>query len=172
MMSTKSKIKSYLFSWGLATSVLLVGLYPEWFAEYGLVESFIKIVVWLVFLIGFFAIGILGIMSGVLLWFSSELSYETDIEKINVMFEQYKELKPKLWKTLPLTLYWLTAFVLANKATDDWDITGGAYLLFSILTWAVIYGFAKGINSLVVSLKEEHDNSNGMPAELRRLKKY
>ena len=151
---TKSKITSYLSSWGIASAVLAVGLYPEWFAEYGLVESFIKLIIWLVILIGFFATGVLGIGATVLLWFQDNLSYEDDIEKLDKMLTEYKELKPKIWKSLPLTVYWLTAFVVANKATGDWDITGVAYLLLSILTWVVVFGFCQGLNNLMVRLKK------------------
>ncbi len=98
--------------------------------------------------------GILGIGAGALLWLSDKLDYEDDIEKINNFLVHYNEIKPKMWRTIPLTLYWLTAFVLANKATGDWDVTGVAYLLFSMLTWAVIFGFAKGLNRLVEELKK------------------
>jgi len=171
MSDTKSKIKSYLFSYGLATAVLMVGLYPEWFAEYGLVETLIKVVVWLVFIIGFFAVGVLGIGAGALLWFQDEFNFDDDIEKVNTFLDQYNEIQPKMWYSIPLTLYWLTVFVLANKATGDWGVTGVTYLLFTVLTWTVIFGFAKAMNHLADRLRKEHEESDGKPAELRNLSK-
>ena len=105
-----------------------------------------------------------------MLWLFDNLEYEDDIEKINNFLVEYNKIKPKMWRTIPLTFYWLTAFVLANKATGDWNVTGVAYLLFSILTWAVIFGFAKGLNDLVDRLKKEFDDADGMPIVLHRHK--
>ena len=164
MKSTKaSTVKSYLISIGMATAVLMVGIYPEWFAEYSLVESFIKFLVWIIFLVGFIVIAVLGTGTGLLLWYQDEFTSETfgqDMEKINTFLDQFNEIKPKMWRSLPITLYWLTAFVLANKATGDWGITGVTYLFFSILSWAVIFGFAKGMNNLADRLREEYENSD------------
>ncbi len=172
MFDEPSKLKSFLLSYGLATAVLMVGLYPGWFdtcsAEqlvadewcgYYLIPTLIKIIVWLIFLVGFFAITVLGLGGAAIMWVADELDYEDDIEKINTFLDQYNEIKPKMWYSIPLTLYWLTAFVLANKATGEWGVTGGTYLVFSILTWLVIFGFAKGMNKLADTLREEYDAS-------------
>jgi len=161
MSDKKSTVKSYLISIGMATAVLMVGIYPEWFAEYGLVESFIKFLVWTIFLVGFLAIGVLGVGTGLLLWYQDEFTsytFDEDMEKINIFLDQFNEIKPTMWRSLPVTLYWLTAFVFANKATGDWGITGITYLFFSLLSWVVIFGFAKGMNNLADRLREKHEN--------------
>lgn len=153
MSDTKSsRTKSWLISYGLATAVLLVGLFPEWFAKEPVgttTEVFITIAVWFILIIQFFAISVLGIGTIAIVYFGDKFTADK-LDKVNVYQDQLTTLKPKIWWSIPLTIYWLTAFVLAG-----WSVTGGFYLTFTILSWILVFAFSGAINNIAERLKEE-----------------
>jgi len=133
-----NKISSYLTSLGIAGAVAFGTGFN------GTLDWLIFVVVWIFILLGIFGALALGFAWGLFAFLPNQIDAAESSTK-------FKETKPNPWKSIPLSVIWLAAFVHV-----EWTVTAVVYLISTIALWISFLGIRSHIDKFLGAAKEEN----------------